>query len=287
MAKAPVKARRGAKAVASPEPKRASKPRLTVGAELTDQEPFLGVIEIDEWADGEYGEQLHIGVKPMEFKVAEDKTGMFHEWYKPSTKITSKCGQLLASLKGIDVGNEVAVGEGDLKGIIAWFVRKDLEFGKQKDGTVLKSEQVLLAHHVATEEDVRRGTEAMKGTATAATPGTPDWTDDEITAVIKLMDGKKRPQYQVTAAKSKLAPTLKQAILSGAALEYLLSLELVEVSRAGVVTAMVADEDDEDEADQADEDEEDEEEEGEDDEDDEDDDDDADEDDDEDEGPPV
>jgi hypothetical protein len=223
---------------------------LTVGSELTEQEPFLAQVEVDEYMTGEYGEQIHLAVRPLEFAVAQDKTGQFHEWYKPSTKTTSKCGALLAGLKAIGIGDEVGVGEGELVGTVAYFVRKTIEFGKNRDGEVLKAEDCLLPFGPATDQDVARAkaSGASTGNKVAATPDAPDWTDDEIAAVIKLIEGKKQAQFQIAAARSKLAPELKNAVLSGAAVKYLLELDVIEVSRAGVVTSKLDDdEEDEDE----------------------------------------
>lgn len=277
MAKAPTRTRKAAaKTTVEPTPinKNGATPgrkRLTVGSELTEQEPFLGQVEIDEYTTGEYGEQIHLAVRPLEFVVAQDKTGQFHEWYKPSTKTTSKCGALLAGLKAIGVGDEIAVGENELVGTVAYFVRRTIEFGKDRQtGEVMKAEDCLLPFGPATDADVARA-KATGGSANkTATPEAPEWSDDEIAAVIKLIEGKKQAQFQIAAARSKLAPELKNAVLSGAAVKYLLELDVIEVSKAGVVTSKldeeeedpeIVDEDDDEDEDEEDEDEEEEEEE--------------------------
>lgn len=200
----------------------------TVGDKLEEETPFLAEIGADEITPGKYkGPQWHLAVKPLEFEL-RGKTGMFHEYYGLSKQLRSKMGAALVGLQEAGVGKGTPVGKGALVGFKCWFVRRDMRFGKGADGTPIVAEQVLLPLRKATEEELSR-----VGTGEpASTPAAPEWTDEQTAAVITAIEGLKPGEFQKAVLgrgtpASQLPRDLKNAILSGAALEYLTNKGLV------------------------------------------------------------
>ena len=144
-----------------------------VGDELQTESPFLAEIMADEIIPGKWAPQWHVAVKPLQFAL-RGKTGMFHEYYGLSKQARSKMGAALISIaehKIIAKGTQV--GKGYLIGTVAWFVRRDMKFGKSASGEQLVSEGVLLVYSKASEEEQDLAGTAPTSTVTTTTTAPP------------------------------------------------------------------------------------------------------------------
>jgi hypothetical protein len=210
----------------------------TIGMQLEEEQPFLGEIRADEYVPGKYkGPQWHLAVLPLEFEV-RGKTGMFHQYYNRSSQARSTMGAAVIGFKQNRIfGPSTRIGKGDLVGTVAWFVKRDLKFGRDRQtGQQIISEGVLIPIRAATaEEQALAGTvtpavtgesATENGTAAAAPSSNLEWTSDQIDAVLNVIEGHATTEFQSlvipkSGAGNKLARELKTAILSGAALRYL------------------------------------------------------------------
>lgn len=215
---------------------RPSKP-FSVGMDLTDDDfgEFLGQILKDTWEPGDFGTQYAFAVKPVDFEI-QGKTGAFHHWYPASTKSNSKMGYLLTGFRSAGYDPSTPIGEGKLVGTVGWFIRKNIQFGKDRTtNNPIVAEGVLIPTRMATPEEIARANGETAAPATAAL----EWTREQVDAVIEEIDGKTKQQMQITASRSKLAPELKNAILRGTALTYLVDNGCVEIDESGVIRSLV------------------------------------------------
>jgi hypothetical protein len=217
-------------------------PELKVGMKLVEAEPFLGVCCIDQYEQGDYGIQVHIGVKPLDKKLeGKAGTGMYHTYYTPSEVARSKCGYLMAGC-GEVFPKGTPVGQGALLGTVAWWVRKDIEFGKNRDtGDVIKAGGVLIPVKKASDEEQARAGE-VDVAAVKQEEDRPEWSDDEVEAVLAVIEGIEKRKVARAAGSSKLPGKLKQAIINGTAIKHLEDAGLLAdvdgtYQRAAVVAA--------------------------------------------------
>lgn len=199
----------------------------TVGMKLEEEKPFLGEIIADEIQPGKFGKpQWHVAVKPLEFEL-RGKTGAFHEYYGLSSNARSKMGAMLLSIqasRAVDKGTPV--GKGQLVGLQAWFAKRDLKFGRGSDGQPIVAEGVIVVHHKATDEELANAGNRPTSAGEAAAPAAPDWTDEQIEAVVAAIDGVAVKDMQKTVLNrqseaSKLPRELKNALLNGTAVTFL------------------------------------------------------------------
>ncbi|MBU2534505.1 MAG: hypothetical protein KKB37_17330 [Alphaproteobacteria bacterium] len=123
---------------------------------LGEGQAFVGRVESAKWESGDYGEQLHMVVKPLDHDV-KGETGAYHEWFKYSDRKKSKWGEFIKLLG--ELGINMAKGEKELEGREFRFERRDIEFGKDAEtGDTFKAEDVLLP--VAIENGGKSGKKA-------------------------------------------------------------------------------------------------------------------------------
>lgn len=210
-----------------------------VGMELKEEEPFLGQVVTDEVRPGKWNPQLCIAVRPVDFQL-KGKTGAFHEFYGLSAAKRSKMGAFLLALQENKITPKgTPVGKGALVGLVCWWVKRDIKFGKSQTGEPIVAEGVLIPVKPASEEEKARA--AIEGVAAQVqTPATLDWTPEQAEAVLTAVDGLAPKDFQKAvltkgSEASKLPRELKQAILSGAALSYLRDAGLATVDDEGKV----------------------------------------------------
>ena len=111
--------------------------------ELEEGQQFIGQIEEVEWADGNFGEQLHVAIRPKDHEV-KGATGCYHEWFSFSTKKNSKWGAWLGALKecGVTVKDDSEMEK--LKGKTFVWQSKTIRFGEDKDGKVIEAKDLRL-----------------------------------------------------------------------------------------------------------------------------------------------
>lgn len=223
-----------------------------IGMQLEDETPFLAEIRADDIGPGKFGgPQWHLAALPLHFQL-RGKTGMFHEYYSLSNQARSKMGACLLGFSTNRIlPKGVKVGRGQLIGTVCWFVRRDIKFGRDASGQQIMSEGVLIPVKAATsEEQALAGTvtplagvepEAASGNNAAPTPANLDWNEDQISAVLAVIDGLAMTEIQQAimsrnGAGYNLPRELKTATLSGAAVKYLQSINRITVQDGKVAT---------------------------------------------------
>lgn len=190
-------------------------PDMSTGDKLEDARPFLATINVDQWEDGQYGWQWHFGIKALTFKV-RGPTGLLWNFAKESHSKKSKCGILLTKCEQ-SFGKKIRIGRGDLVGKTAWFVREDIDFGKDKDSGEQRIVQLYLPLREATAEDIANAVlveDDEPAGVPAAAPKAADLTDEDLDAIFEVIDGVEKGELQKAVMRSKLSPDQKNAILS-------------------------------------------------------------------------
>ena len=232
-------------------------PDMGLDVKLQDAEPFLGEIVVDQWEAGKGFErdgvmqpgkpQLHLGFKPLSFEI-RGQTGMFHDYYNLSTAKRSKMGLLVTAFKELigkpgttPIQNDVKIGKGQLIGTRAWFVRKDISFGVNRDTGNEITVNITLPVRLATQEDIDQYAVYTEGTRTAgeAIPvNLTGYTADEIMALVETYAGHTLKDAQRAVLKNKeMAPPLKNSVMTGESLKWLVAQGHVTVDADGVVNA--------------------------------------------------
>lgn len=226
-------------------------PELTVGMKLVEAPPFIGVCVIDQIVQGDYGKQVHIGVRPLwdvekneKFPLKSGGSGVFHTNYPISTAAKSKCGYLLAgAAKVFEHGTRV--GMGDLLGQICVWVRKDIEFGKNKDtGEKMTASGVLIPLRRCTPDEMAQlgdvdyslPEDSEGGTTATVVPTSAEtqWEEDDIAAMANLLNGKTKREASLAAGRDKsLTGPQKQAIMNGSAAKLLESQGILAMAADG------------------------------------------------------
>lgn len=230
------------------EPGAAPELDFSLGVELQAETPFLGQIVVDEFVPGRHGDQWHTAVKPLEYSIG-GKTGAFHTYAKVSTVAHSVMGaQILAfrttfGTRDPDTGAERKIGRGQLNGLVAWFVRRDIKFGKDKlTGEDMKAEGVLIPIRLPSPEESARlaaGPAPALTAEAAPPPAKAAWTPEEVAAVLALIGGKKPVEYVRAATQAPgLSAEVKNAVLNGDAVRYLTEHGLVTTAPDGTVTVL-------------------------------------------------
>lgn len=210
-------------------------PELTVGMKLVEAPPFIGVCVIDQVVQGDYGKQVHIGVRPLwdvdkneRFPLRAGGSGVFHTNYPISTAAKSKCGYLMQGAARV-FEHGTRVGMGDLLGQICVWVRKDIEFGKNREtGETLKASGVLLPVRKCTQDELAQlgeidysppeDSESGGNTTVVPTASEAQWSEEERAAMANLLNGKTKREASLAAGRDKaLSGAQKQAIMNGSA----------------------------------------------------------------------
>lgn len=218
-----------------------ARPSLTIGQDMQEQEqygPFLGVVVVDDWEppraedieratpDKPARWRLHIAIKPVDFEIGGD-TGAFNKWLSHSDRTNSALGAFKEGLKEM-VPTEMRIGEGDLLGLVALWERRTIVFGKAKDGTDMKAENIPIPLRPATPEEEARGKAVFEGrkVVAEAVPAAEaaDLSEADVATVLKLIAGKKRGELQTAIFGDKtLSREVKQSVMSGKLLEQLVA----------------------------------------------------------------
>jgi hypothetical protein len=208
-------------------------PDIKIGQEVVEAAPWLGQIVVDEWVPGEWGMQWHLAVKPVDFSIG-GKTGSFHTYYTlpkgDTIRKNSKFGTVLEAMAQV-FDKSVSIGQGVLVGQCAIWMRRDITFGKDKQGEPMVAEGVLVPVKKATAEESARATSG----GPAPTPAQPEWTEEEIEQVLHVIGGLPAKDLTRAAARSELSPKLKNAVMSGVAVDYLTAQGLIELADGKVV----------------------------------------------------
>lgn len=220
-------------------------PEITIDSPMADNEIFLGTIIGDAYEPNKQGKyQWHLTVKPVDFSIG-GSTGAFHTYSYLSENKKSKFANMKAGFAGLGLPGTTGFAKGQLLGLVAWFERRDINAGKNKDtGEDFIFEGVLIPTRLGTAEEIERGKAIYAGTGNADAPAAaaPDleWDDATTDTVVSFLEGKSKREFQSAAAKSTFAPPIKSAIMSGKALKYLLEAELVELDDEGKVRVLQA-----------------------------------------------
>lgn len=204
----------------------ATPPDFSLDEPMQDSAEFLATIVRDDWDQTKEGKwRWHLGFKPADFDV-QGETQMLHDWYGLTDKKNSKMGALREAMAALPdvfpIGQGVKIGQGHYNGIVCWWTKTDIEFGKNRQtGEVYKSEGVHLPIRAATPEEIERARKRAAGgaVAPAAVDNTPvDLTDDQITQVIDVLNGHTKQEVQMALAREpgkSLPREIKSAILAG------------------------------------------------------------------------
>lgn len=145
--------------------------------ELEEGQQFVGTIEEVEWADGNFGEQLHVAIRPKDHEV-KGSTGQYHEWFTFSTKKNSKWGAWLGALKecGVTVKDDSEMDK--LKGKTFVWQSKTIKFGEDKDGKVIEAKDLRLPIQAVDASGKPVGLKKSEAPKAAAAAGKPvDFSD--------------------------------------------------------------------------------------------------------------
>jgi len=213
-------------------------PELTVGMKLVEAPPFIGVCVIDQIVQGDYGKQVHIGVRPL-WDVDKNEryekragSGVFHTNYPISTAAKSKCGYLMQGAARV-FEHGTRVGMGDLLGQVCVWIRKDIEFGKNREtGETMKAAGVLLPVRRCTADELDQLGEidySIPDEEEGRTNGTvvptateSQWSEEDIAAMADILHGRTKKEASYAAGRDKeLTGPQKQAIMNGAAVRLL------------------------------------------------------------------
>jgi hypothetical protein len=203
-------------------------PTFKTGQKLqTEPTPFLGQIMKDEWQPGEYGPRWYFTIRPVEYAL-KGQTGMFHEWIPFSDSERSRFGQAVG-LFAETFGKGIPIGEGALVGQRAYFTHRPLTVqGKTYD--------VWVPVRKATDDDLRKdmfeggGEEATVGPATASAA---DYSPDEVAALVSFLIGKTAKEAQRDVIKSNLPAHLKNDVMAGRAVSYLIEQSIMTATEGG------------------------------------------------------
>ena len=210
-----------------------------------DSAKFLGIITIDQIVPGgtitgndgtsrETGPQWQLGVRPVHFALSGE-TGAYVTWFSPSTKKNSKISAIVTAMSKLPAvfPKDKKVAKGQLLGTVAWWVRRDIEWGNQI------SRNVLIPIGEATPEEIEEANESVRGLG-AVPAQSLSFNEEETTVLLNFLDGKTLEDAQVAAARSRNLPdNLRQAVLSGDAVTSLTASGAIEMAIDGTITSNV------------------------------------------------
>lgn len=213
-------------------------PRISINANIKGNEPrpFIGRMTVDELRPGKFENkpwQWAIAVKPLTFAVKgngfPNYVGISAKEIENGPNENSQFGLHMAAFKSV-FGGEAAfdIGVGDLLDRHAWFIRKEHLYPVNSDGSQFKT-NLLIPIRAATDEEI------VEAGGEVAAPTTVVLSDEDVEAVLKVLEGKGKAQFAKAALRAKLDPKLIGHIVSGAAVEYLLGEGLAAINEDDVL----------------------------------------------------
>jgi hypothetical protein len=207
-------------------------PRISIKTDVKKAEarPFVGRVVADAIQPGKYDVekkpyQWAIAVQPIKsadgtagFQIG-GKTGAFWEYVSITTdelggdiKDSSKFGRHFNAFRTVfGTDEDRAIGRGEYVDQIAWFVRKEIEYGtNRKTGEQIKGTVLLPTALLSDEEMVQYGLAAGSVTAPAT-----EYDATELTILANALDGKDRNAFQKSVYQSKLGNKLAQGVAKG------------------------------------------------------------------------
>ena len=211
-------------------------PSLALGGEMEENKEFgefLGVIVTDAWTKGKAFEegqeapwQWHLAVRPTfnrdgsEIRIGGE-TQAFHTFARYNEKANSTLGVQRKAMLTV-FPEDLKIGEGQLTGKAAWWERKDVTFGKGRDGEPMVAKQVLIPTAPASDEETARAVKAandygspVPAQAVEAASDVEELDAATLDTVLALLHGKNRTELQFAVAREKtLSKEVKQGLLS-------------------------------------------------------------------------
>ena len=225
----------------------------------TDSAEFLGVIMCDEFTPSNRGgHQWHLGVRPVDYAL-QGKTGMWQSWYEVTKNKRSKLGMALDAMAGV-FPKTTKIGKGELLGKCAIWVRRDIEFGKDKDNKPIVAEGVLIPIRLADAAEQARADAAQQGgwpvpgkqngvasspasAGTGAAPSAVSLSDEDRDAVLDLIVGKTAAEAQMAAVQAELPGNVKAGLVAGTLFNQLAEEGHISVDAAGKIVRSIEAED--------------------------------------------
>lgn len=184
-------------------------------------EAFVGTITFDDTKVEDSGEiRWHFGVKPLSFAI-KGESGAFQCWVSNSNSKRSKAGIIKKGFVDVFGADLPGGGAGKLKGLTAWWVRKDVEFGTRSDGTPMIGKGLLIPVKPASKADI----EAAQARLNSKTNGAPatnevvksaEFNDEDVLILQDYLAGKTPADAKRLVVRDKGIPSpIKHAILNG------------------------------------------------------------------------
>ncbi len=228
-------------------------PDINLNADLKDESPpYLGVVVVDEYQPNynKDGYQWTLGIRPVDFVLRGEQACYFSRG-NISTNPNSKMGMMLKAWQTVFGKSKQPVGRGHLRGTIGVFVNRNVSFGIADDGQERKARVTLVVRKADEAETLRAqgisqavlaGQVLPDGSApaTPTAPAAAAFTDDDLRAMLAVVQGKTPQEFQMAALSSGLAPNLLNAVLSGGALAVLKKDGLVVQDTEGRVQVQAA-----------------------------------------------
>jgi hypothetical protein len=179
------------------------------------------VIVLDEYQPNynKDGYQWVMGVRPLDF-VVKGELACFFSRCGISTNPSSKMGMTLKAFQLVFGKEKKPIGRGHLRGRVGIFVNRNVSFGLAPDGSERKARVTLPVRKADESEEARASgiaqailsgqpmPEAAASTDAAGAPPTNIAYDDEqIAAILAVIEGKTPSEFQMAALTSGLAPT--------------------------------------------------------------------------------
>jgi hypothetical protein len=212
----------------------------------TDSAPFLGVVVVDQAVAGgtvtnddgstrETGPQWQYCVRPVDYVLRGD-TGAYSTWVTPTTKKNSKINAIVTAMSKLPAvfPKTMRPAQGQLNGIVCWWVRRDMEFGRNL------ARNVLIPIREATEEEIERAQAMLQevGSPSGNSGEGADYTTEQHDELVSFFNGKTADAASLAAAKARnMDADLRADILSGKALKTLLGSGDLELSADGTIVS--------------------------------------------------
>lgn len=192
---------------------------------IRNESEVLAVVMVDEIVNGDYGEQWHIGLRPLQYNM-NTPTGLIQAWY-PTDSISSrsKFGIALdACLKVFGPNYIPAVGVGHLVGTVCWWRRYEHEFGKDRTTRETIKAEMTVPLRLATEAEKAMtpppSTNAMPiASAPAMAPQPQSLTPDDVLDVCMYMHSQTVGDAVGIAARADLPGHVKAGVMNGGLLD--------------------------------------------------------------------
>lgn len=209
-------------------------PRISIKQDTKRAEarPFVGRVVNDSLQPGKYDVEKNpyqwtLAVEPLKsadgtkgFQVG-GKTGAFWEYISVPAAVFSdgeikeqtKFGRhFLAFKKVFGTSDDLAIGRGEYRDTVAWFIKDKVEYGTDKQTGAVISSGVLLPVRTLTPDEMVEYGLAAPGTST---PPPTDYSEDDLNNLLAALEGKDRNALQKAAFQAKLPNGLRQGVGRG------------------------------------------------------------------------